>query len=340
MLYSCYVNFKEVYLTMETKGSLMSFRPDIKVVDATIRDGGLVNDFHFSDEFVKDLYKTNIAAGIDYMEFGYKASKELFDPKKFGKWKFCDEADIRAIVGDNDTPLKIAVMADVGRCDFKKDIIPKEDSVIDLIRIATYINTIPAAIEMIEYCHSLGYETTCNIMAISQATESSLDQALELLGQSSVDGIYIVDSYGSLYPEQIRKLSVRYLETAEKYGKYIGIHAHNNQNLAYANTIEAGSFGVSYLDATVSSMGRGAGNCALELLLGFLKNPKFNIAPVLKFISKHIVPLKESGVVWGYDVQYLLTGLLNRHPSAAIAFTKDKRTDYDKFYTDLLEEQV
>ena len=109
---------------MQQKGELISFRPDIKVVDCTIRDGGLVNNFYFDDEFVKDLYKTNAAAGVDYMEFGYKASKDLFDVNEFGKWKFCDEQDIRDIVGDNDTDMKISVMADVGRTDYKKDIIP------------------------------------------------------------------------------------------------------------------------------------------------------------------------------------------------------------------------
>ena len=139
---------------MEQKGELISFRPDIKVVDCTIRDGGLVNNFGFTDEFVKKLYETNVAAGVDYMEFGYKASKAQFDVNSFGKWKFCDEEDIRAIVGENNTDLKIAVMADVGRTDFRKDIIPKKDSVIDMIRIATYVSTIPAAVEII-FCSAI-----------------------------------------------------------------------------------------------------------------------------------------------------------------------------------------
>ena len=91
------------------RGSLLSYRPDIKVVDATLRDGGLVNDFRFTEDFVRDLYAANVAAGIDYMEFGYKASKDIFDPKDFGPWKFCEEADLRNIVGDNDTDMKIAV---------------------------------------------------------------------------------------------------------------------------------------------------------------------------------------------------------------------------------------
>ena len=324
---------------MEQKGELISYRPDIKVVDCTIRDGGLVNNFYFDDEFVRNLYTANVAAGVEYMEFGYKASKEIFDVKEFGKWKFCDEQDIRDIVGDNNTDLKISVMADVGRTDYKKDIIPKTDSVIDMIRIATYINTIPAAIEMIHYCAEMGYETTINIMAVSTAAESELDLALDLLAQSEVGTIYLVDSYGSLYPEQIRRLADKYLKVAEKYGKKVGIHAHSNQQLAFANTIEACTVGVSYLDATMSGMGRGAGNCNMELLLGFLRNPKYSLNPVLKFLQNQMLPLKKTGLVWGCDVQYMLTGQQNQHPRTAIAFTAEQREDYAAFYQSLLDRE-
>ena len=198
------------------KGNLMSVRKDVKVLDATIRDGGLCNNFEFTDEFVTELYKSNIKSGVDYMEFGYRASKNLFDPKDFGKWKFCDEADLRSIVGDNISDMKIAVMADVGRCDYKDDFVPKSESVIDMVRVACYIHQIPAAIEMIEHFHNLGYETTCNIMAISQANSEQVEAALEMLGDSSVDVIYLVDSYGSLYPENAGKLAKQYLEIGEK----------------------------------------------------------------------------------------------------------------------------
>ena len=324
----------------ENRGNLTSYRPDIKVMDCTLRDGGLVNNFEFTDEFVKDLYEANVAAGVDYMEFGYKADKDIFDEKEFGKWKFCKEEDIRAIVGENDTPLKISVMADVGRTNMKRDIPPKSESVVDMVRVATYINTIPAAIEMANYCSDMGYEVTVNIMAISTAGENELDLALELLAsQSKAQYIYLVDSYGSLYPEQIRRLADKYIKIAEKYGKSVGIHAHNNQQLAFANTIEACTVGVSYLDATMSGMGRGAGNCNMELLLGFLRNPKYSLNPVLKFLQNQMLPLKKTGLVWGCDVQYMLTGQQNQHPRTAIAFTAEQREDYAAFYQSLLDRE-
>lgn len=321
---------------MKEIASLIQYRPNVKVVDATLRDGGLVNDFYFTDEFVKALYLTNLRAGVDYMEFGYKASKEMFDADKFGKWKFSRDEDIRAIVGENATDLKIAVMADVGRCDYKTDIINRADSPIDLIRVATYLNTIPAAVEMIEDAAGKGYEVSCNIMAISNTQEGDLKVALDILGQTPADVLYIVDSYGAIYPEQMARLADIYMNAAVKYGKKVGVHAHNNQQLAFANTIEAVGDGVDWLDATYASMGRGAGNCAMELLLGFLRNPKYNVYPAIQFVDSYMNKLKAEGVVWGYDLQYLMTGLLNQHPRTAIQFTKEKRNDYAEFYREVV----
>ena len=312
----------------------LSYCPDIRVMDCTLRDGGLVNNFHFPDEFVKALYETNIQAGVDYMEFGYKSDKSTFRTEDFGKWKFCSEESLREIVGENPTSLKISVMADTGRTDYKNDIMKKSDSVVDLYRIATYIHQLPKAIDMIEDIHEKGYETTINIMAVSKVNDRDIIAALELLSKTNVDCIYLVDSFGSYYPEQIRELTDRYAEIAGNHGKIVGFHGHNNQQLAYANTIDAFRSGATMLDATVRGMGRGAGNCDLESLLVFLKNPKYNLTPMMKFVEKYM-PEMEEKYTWGFDLPFLMTGILNRHPASAIAFQKAKRTDYTNFYYEL-----
>ncbi|MCX8132293.1 MAG: aldolase catalytic domain-containing protein [Clostridia bacterium] len=317
---------------LSKKGSLLSYRPDIKVLDCTIRDGGLMNSFRFEDDFVRAVYDTNVEAGVDYMEFGYKASRKYFNESEFGPWKFSDESAIRRIVGENKTSLKISVMADAGRTDYTKDILPKEESVIDMIRIATYIHQLPEAIEMIKDAHNKGYETTVNLMAISMVKEHELDEALQMLTSTQVDVIYLVDSFGSLYSESIQELIAKYLSYADATGKKIGIHAHNNQQLAYANTIEALIYGASYLDATIGGLGRGAGNCNMELLLGFLKNPKYHLRPILKCIEENIIPIKQK-ITWGFDIPYMISGQLNQHPKDAIKFsTGEGNTQYVKFY--------
>ena len=318
---------------IEKKGSILTVREDIKVFDCTIRDGGLVNNYHFSDAFVKAHYETCVAAGVDYMEIGKNVSPTVMSVDEYGPWNFCKEEDIRRIVGNNDTDMKIAVMADIGRS-LKEELIPKKDSVVDMIRIATYIHQIPAAIELIEDAHAKGYETTVNIMAISKSFDDELDEVLAQLSKTNVDVIYIADSFGSFYPEQIKKLTEKYLKVAQENGKKVGIHAHNNLQLAYANTLEAMIYGTSFLDVTISGLGRGAGNCPLELLIGFLKNPKYKLMPVLKFIEEFIVPL-EKELDWGYSIPYMLTGQLNEHPRAAIKARDEKDTKYREFYKTL-----
>jgi 4-hydroxy 2-oxovalerate aldolase len=319
---------------LEKKGSLLTVREDLKVFDCTIRDGGLVNNYKFSDAFVKAHYEMCIAAGVDYMEIGKNVSPTVMSTDEYGAWNFCKEEDVRRIVGENNSDLKIAVMADVGRT-VKEEIIPKSESVVDMIRIATYIHQLPEAIELIEDFHAKGYETTCNIMAISKSFDDELDQVLAQLAKTSVDVIYIADSFGSFYPEQINKLTDKYLKVAKAAGKEVGIHAHNNIQLAYANTLEAMIYGTSYLDVTVSGLGRGAGNCAIELLLGFLKNPKYKLKPVVKFIEEHIVPL-EKKLDWGCSLPYIITGHLNEHPRTAMKMRDEKNTEYTKYYDDMV----
>jgi len=330
---------KQSAMRITKQGDWVTYRPDIKVLDCTIRDGGLMNDHKFGNDFVKAVYDTCVEAGIDYMELGYKASKKIFAPTDFGAWKFCDEDDIRKIVGENDTPLKLSAMADAERTDYHQDILPKKDSVIDLIRVATYIHQIPTALDMIKDAHDKGYETTLNLMAISTVQDRELNEALEVIAKSEVQVIYLVDSFGALYSEQIRDLTKKYLKYAKAAGKEVGIHTHNNQQLAYANTIEALILGASWLDASLAGLGRGAGNCQIELLLGFLHNPKFHLRSVLQCIRDWIEPLR-SELRWGFDIPYMLTGLLNQHPRAAMKFMSGENwKDIVEFFDSLAEKE-
>jgi len=320
-------------------GRWVSYRSEIKVLDCTIRDGGLMNDHQFDDGIVQAVYRACVAAGIDYLELGYKGSRKIFAPTQFGRWKYCAEDDVRRIVGDNDTPLKLSFMADAERTDYRQDILPCEQSVFDLVRVATYINQIPTALDMVKDAHDKGYETTVNLMAISTVLERELDEALELLAGSEAGAIYLVDSFGALYSEQIHYLLRKYLHYAKPAGKEVGIHAHNNLQLAFANTIEAIILGSNMLDATLAGLGRGAGNCQMELLIAFLHNPKFHLRPVLQCVQDHIEPLRQT-LRWGFDLPYLLTGLLNRHPRAAIKFTAAQdKGDIVKFYDSLADEE-
>lgn len=304
------------------------FRPEIKVIDCTVRDGGLMNKWKFDDEFVRKVYLADAAAGIDYMEIGYLSSEKSFSRDEFGPWRFCAESDLKKIIGDEEKKIKLSVMADIGRIDYE-DIPHRSDSSIDMVRVACYVHQVDAAIALAHHCMDKGFDATINLMAVSTVGIRDLNEALEDLAKSRVPIIYLVDSYGAFYSEDIDMLAAKYMERLP--GKTIGIHTHNNQQLAFANTITAIINGVNFLDGSLYGIGRGAGNCPIELLLSFLKNPKFNVRPLIQVIEEQIFPWREK-IDWGYFIPYMVTGVLNEHPRSAMAHMesdrKNKVVDY------------
>lgn len=301
------------------------YRDAIKVLDCTIRDGGLINNHYFTDEFVRAVYKALSLSGIDYMEMGYRSSKLLYPTADYGAWKYCDDEKIRQITDGIESKIKLSIMVDAYRVK-EQQFLPADKSPVDLIRAATYVKQIDPAIELANRCHDLGYETAINIMAVSKEIEPDLLEALDQLAKCPVDIVYVVDSFGALYCEQIEYLVKLYKEHLP--GKIIGVHCHNNQQLAFGNTIEGIIHDANYLDGSLFGIGRGPGNCCLELIIGFLKNPKFDLTPILKVIQDYMLPMREE-IEWGYIIPYMLTGILNEHPRSAIA--QRKTADKDKF---------
>ena len=291
------------------------YRPQIKVIDCTVRDGGLMNKWQFDDQFVRSVYHALSDAGVDYMEIGYLSSESAFSRDEYGPWRFCAEEDLKRIIGDTEKKIKLSAMADIGRIEYD-DIPLKSESSLDMVRVACYVHQIDKAIALAHHCIEKGYETTINLMAVSTVGLRDLNEALEDLNKSKVPIIYLVDSFGAFYSEHIDTLGAKYFERMPD--KTIGIHCHNNQQLAFANTISAIINGVNFLDATLYGIGRGAGNCPLELLLSFLKNPKFKVRPIIKCIEEDIFPWAKK-IDWGYSVPYMVTGVLNQHPRTAMA---------------------
>ena len=319
----------------------ITYRPELKVLDCTIRDGGLVNNHQFSDELVRATYETCVAAGIDTMEVGYKNSPKQFPKGEFGPWKHSDEDDLNRVFAGHDpekTGLRLSAMADAGKSDYREQIVPCEQSVLDMIRVAFYAHQVSDAVEMINYCHEQGYEVMANLMAVSNIDDLEIDTVLQAIAPTPASTMVIVDSFGYLYREQVDRLYKKYAAAMEGTGKEIGIHAHNNLQLAFANTIEAIILGSNRADCTMAGLGRGAGNCPTELLLGFLRNPKFKLRPVLDLLQNHIMPLKKE-LDWGPSVPYNITGQMNLHPRAAIQFRSgDAPDDYLKFYDQIMSD--
>mgnify|MGYP000675226659 FL=1 len=300
-----------------------------KIVDCTVRDGGLVNDWDFTPEFVAELYTALNTAGVEYMEVGYKNSPKLLKGNA-GPWRFLDDTYLKSVIKKDKT--KLSALVDIGRVD-EDDILPREESLLDLIRVACYVADVGKGIDLAKKFNEKGYETSINIMALSHVLEKDLVEALKEINKSPIDVVYIVDSFGSITPNNIGYLVSLLREHLPK--KILGVHTHNNMQLALANTLEAANLGVTYLDSSVYGMGRAAGNCHTELLVASLKDKRYEMRPILDIIERHMIKIRESWE-WGYNIPYALSGILNEHPRIAMALrNSEDRDKYVDFYDKL-----
>jgi len=299
-----------------------------KIIDCTIRDGGLVNNWDFSVEFVQDLYNGLSAAGVEYMEIGYKNSAKLLNATEHNPWRFLDDEFLKDVIPEKKFT-KLSALVDIGRVD-SNDILPREQSVLDMIRVACYIREVDKGLELVQMFHDLGYETSLNIMALSSVPEHQLMEAMEMVKESPVDVVYIVDSFGSLDPAGIAHQVKRF--QALLPNKQLGIHTHNNMQLAFANTLTAYQNGVTFLDSSAYGMGRAAGNCNTELLVSYIQKTSYELRPILGVIEKHMVEMRNKWE-WGYIIPYMISGVLNEHPRVAMAYrNSDERDNFVDFY--------
>ena len=80
-------------------------------------------------------------------------------------------------------------------------------------------------------------------------------------------------------------------------------------------------------------------NCPLELIIGFLHNPKFHLRPVLQCCRDIFVPLSKK-MDWGYSIPYAITGSFNQHPRSAIEWRAGATPDdHVAFYDKAVQEE-
>lgn len=290
----------------------------IKYLDCTFRDGGYYNNWDFSKEMAQEVVEALNKAKVDIIEIGYKSKSE----KEFaGLFKYCNE-DYLSFLNKNDYS-KYAFMVDIKEfivndsidyTSLDQIINTSDSSVFTWVRLASHYSTLSFIKEFIKYFKNKGYKVAFNMMGVSLLSDEMLKEGLIIAENTHIDAFYIADSFGSFYPNDIRKL-IKFCK--QHFSGNIGIHAHDNQGLAYYNTIAAIEEGVSYVDGTITGMGRGAGNLKTEqFLLGkdsILKEMnKRDFNSLLRVIGNYFFSLKEK-YNWGYSYAYMFSGINNIH---------------------------
>jgi 4-hydroxy 2-oxovalerate aldolase len=304
-------------------------KQNITILDCTLRDGGFYTNWDFDPELVQKTLHALVESRVDIVELGYKSTQST---GFYGLFKYCNEDLIKSIV-PNHGDTQFAFMIDAkefiqnGQVDDASldRILEKSDhSVFSWARVATTFPLLETAKLIAEKLKALGYKIAVNIMGVSLLSEPELQEAITIADQYPAEVIYIADSFGSFYPEDVSRL----LNISKKHTtKPLGIHTHDNQGMAYANTLKAIEEGVTFIDATITGMGRGAGNLMLEqLLLGIKKvtDHPYKPAALYDLIQLHYDPMKIK-YKWGFHHSYMFSGMHNIHQSYCQSLNKGNR---------------
>ncbi len=289
---------------------------NFEILDCTIRDGGYMNNWNFDRKLVREVYRSLSNSGVDFVEIGFRGNEKYFNPSQYGLWRFSREEDIRDVTA-NIKGARLAIMADYGKIDLD-DFCNARDSLIELVRVAVNKSNLKEAIILLEGIKNKGYKVSLNAMGYANYTKDECRHLLGMIKSAEIDYIYVADSYGSMFPNQIKSI-FEPLMTLPNIK--VGFHPHNNLQMAFANALEAIRCGVHAIDSTIYGMGRSAGNLPTEIIVSFLEKMergRYNSVPVLNIIDRYFVKLQAESK-WGYQLPYMLSGMFQCHPNYAKA---------------------
>ncbi len=305
-----------------------NIKNNIEILDCTIRDGGFVNGWQYSYEYVKNLMINSNNCNLKFFEIGYILNEE-FVKEGMGPWRNVQEDLIEKLKKETNLKAKISVMIDIWRYDFDK--LPnKNNSSIDLIRLCVYPKDLIKYIDIYKKIHLSGYLISINIIAASHLSDSDYDNIKTLVDNYSIyfQYLYLADSFGGLEPYNTEKIIKKIKNIIGVKNILLGFHAHNNGGIALSNTLKAIENGIDIIDGTYNGDGRGGGNLVLEDFLlynYFYKDYNLNIEQLLIFLTNYYNNDK-------YKIKYLkelICGYLNIHPYRLRDFNDNNNNLYN-----------
>jgi len=300
------------------------------LLDCTLRDGGYYNAWDFTPELVDDYLSSMKAGAVDIVELGFRFLKN--DGFK-GAYAYTTDEFLQGI----EIPDGLIIGVMINGADLCTDQgvggaletlfpAPADDSSVKLVRLACHYHELPQAMEAAEWLSARGYRVGINLMQISDRSESEIEALGSRASNAPIDVLYFADSMGSMTPEDVSRI-VGWFRKA--WNGALGIHTHDNMGLALSNTLRAAEEGVTWLDATVTGMGRGPGNARTEELLveaPTLTGRQHNLVPLMRLIRRHFGPMKiDFG--WGTNPYYYLAGKYGIHPTYIQEMLGDARYD-------------
>lgn len=302
----------------------------VKLLDCTLRDGGYYNDWDFSQELVNKYFEAMVALKIDMVEIGFRSAKN--DGFK-GGFAFCHDDFLSTICIPKELNDKLCVMINASELlaselgvetHLKKLFTPKSQSLITFVRVACHASEFERAIPAAKWLKSQGYLVGFNLMQIADMKNDDIENMAKLANEYKIDVLYFADTLGSMNPTLVGE-TIQVIRKA--YDGEIGIHTHDNMSQALINSIEAVKNGATWIDGTVTGMGRGPGNAQTEYLaiaLNQYRNNTANVTKLLELIRNYFKPLQQK-YGWGANPYYYLAGQYGIHPSYIQEMMADNR---------------
>ncbi len=281
----------------------------VKILDCSTRDGGHLNKWHFDPQLAKKTYIAAKAAGVSIYEIGYRYPNNMV----LGDFGYCSDDFINALIAeDRSDDCLLSVMIDTGKSETHQ-FGYAFDSPISVVRVAAYPYELEKAFWQVEELSDKGYKVFLNPMASSELTKDHFTLLKNWKGKKVLQAIYFADSFGTYTPLDVGQNMDKFEDAGFEH---IGFHAHNNLQMAVANTLWAVNNGIEYVDATAFGIGRGAGNAPIEIVLGLLNRYEeygFNIFPYLDLAHDYYEKLYRE-LNWALRPQTVMGGLKNVHP--------------------------
>ena len=275
----------------------------LKILDCTLRDGGYYTNWDFDDSTVESYIESINNLPIDFIEIGYRSIKL---DGYLGKYFYLPISVINEIRNKTDKKLVIILNEKDIRVEHLDSILGECLGLIDLVRIAIDPKNIKRAIILAKGLKKMGFKVGFNVMYMSTWFEQKdLFESLSEVNNVA-DYFYMVDSFGGVYPKDVIKT---YDRIKKDLTIKIGFHGHNNLELALINTITAIDCGVDIVDATITGMGRGAGNLKTELLLTHLSSVQglqINFNSLSSVVD--VFSVLQDKYNWGTNLPYMVSG--------------------------------
>lgn len=288
------------------------------ILDCTLRDGGYYNNWDFSSEIVEAYLNAVSSAKINYIELGLRN----FPKAGFvGAYAYTTEqhlnqlnlpegptygvmVDAKTILSSGLDPIKAVDAL----------FVPCSESKIDLVRVAAHFHEVEQSGPIVSRLKELGYIVGYNLMQSGGKPGEVIAEKARIAKSwgDNLDVLYFADSLGNMDSVEVERI-IQALRT--EWEGPLGIHTHDNMSKGLDNSITAKNAGVEWLDATITGMGRGAGNTQTERLLAVLDDDSsYNPQPVYDLVVRHFEGMqKQYG--WGTNLLYFLGAQNDVHPT-------------------------